>query len=568
MQQKKRIGIGFEFYKEFLDKQLYYVDKTLLIRDLLAQGGKVSLFTRPRRFGKTLTLTMLKTFFEYEIGRDGKQVDNSRYFAGRKIMKAGEEFTRHLGRYPVVFLSLKSAKQPTYQMAYQVLVQDLIGEFGRHGYILDSGCLTDEEQQKYRLLLSGKAKEEAYATSLKFLSHCLYQYHGQNTVILLDEYDVPLENAWFEGFYEEMIGFIRSLFESALKTNDHLELAVLTGCLRISRESIFTGLNNLEVFSVLAEEFAEYFGFTQTEVEEMLAYFDLQGKREEAREWYDGYLFGQTEVYNPWSMINYVKRALSNYEAFPRPYWSNTSSNAIVRDLVELADADRKKELENLMAGGSVEKPIHEEITYGDIHESPDNLWNFLFFTGYMKKIEERQDGRRVYVTMTIPNQEILYIYENTIYEWFNRKIQQADVTPFYEALLCGDCEGLERFISHQLAASISYFDNNESFYHGYLAGVLGRLEGYGMDSNREHGNGRPDLVLSPYSPRGTAIIIELKRADKFSQMDELCEAALAQIEDKNYAAELIDFGYRKILKYGFCFCRKTCMVRKNEDMN
>lgn len=563
MGRKKRIGIGFEFYKEFIDKSLYYVDKTLLIRDLFEKGGKVNLFTRPRRFGKTLALTMLKTFFEMEFNRDGNVVDNSRYFDGMKIMDAGEEYTRHMGKHPVIFLTLKSARQPSFDMAYKVLVYDIATEFDRHKYVLDGDCLAEMERDLYRRLMNREADMEEYAMSLKFLSTCLYKYHGRNSIILLDEYDVPLENSWFQGFYDQMVQFIRSFFESSLKTNDHLELAVVTGCLRISKESIFTGLNNLAVNSILTRDFAEYYGFTQPEVEEVLAYFELEGKNEEVKEWYDGYLFGQTEVYNPWSITNYVKEAVSYYDAFPRPYWSNTSSNSIVRELVEGADADVKKEIEGLMAGGTIEKAIHEDITYGEIHKSQDNLWNFLFFTGYLKAVSQRFEEETTYLTMTVPNAEIRYIYRNTIYEWFNQKVKQADFTPFYEALLTGNCEGMEQFISRQLAESISYFDSSESFYHGYMVGIMGSLEGYGVDSNKEHGNGRPDLVLSPFTPKETAIIIELKRADKFSQMDALCDAALAQIEEENYAAELLDFGYQKILKYGICFCKKTCMIKK-----
>lgn len=563
MERKKRIGIGFEFYKEFLDRGLYYVDKTLLIRDLYDRGGKVNLFTRPRRFGKTLALTMLKAFFEMEFDRDGNVVDNSRYFDGMKIMDAGEEYVQRMGKYPVIFLTLKSAKMPNFDMSYNTLTYDISTEFDRHNYVLDGDCLSEKERETYYRLMNKKADMDEYAASLKFLSSCLYKYHGRNAIILLDEYDVPLENAWFQGFYDQMVQFIRSFFESSLKTNDNLELAVVTGCLRISKESIFTGLNNLAVVSILTGDFAECFGFTQPEVEEMLAYFDLEGKIGEAKEWYNGYLFGQTEVYNPWSITSYVKEAVSNYNAFPKPYWSNTSSNSIVKDLVEGADADVKKELENLMAGGTIEKPIHEDITYGEIRGSQDNLWNFLFFTGYLKAESQRFENDTTYLAMKVPNAEIRYIYRNTIYEWFNRKVKQADFTPFYEALLNGNCEGMEQFISRQLAGSISYFDSSESFYHGYLVGILGSLEGYGVDSNKEHGNGRPDLVLSPFTPKETAIIIELKRADKFSQMEALCDVALAQIEEENYAAELLDFGYQKIQKYGICFCKKTCMVKK-----
>ena len=306
MERKKRIPVGIEFYKRMIEKDYYYVDKTLLIKDILDQGGQVTLFTRPRRFGKTLALTMLRTFFEAEIDRDGELKDNSHYFAGTKIMAAGEEYTDHMGQYPVIFLSLKSAKQPTFELAYEMLKRQIKEEFSRHAYVLGTDILDEETKKTYQRIRSLDAEEADYAGAIAFLSKCLEQYHGKKTVILLDEYDVPLENAYFEGFYDRMISFIRSLFESALKTNDSLEFAVITGCLRISRESIFTGLNNLEIISILNRQFAESFGFTQAEVDQMLAYYGLEQKKQEVREWYDGYLFGSTEVYNPWSVINYI----------------------------------------------------------------------------------------------------------------------------------------------------------------------------------------------------------------------------------------------------------------------
>jgi hypothetical protein len=380
--KKKAIPIGVENYKEIIDKKYYYVDKTWFMKDLLDKQGKVNLFTRPRRFGKTLTLSMLKTFFEQEI-KDGDVVDNKRYFDGMKIMEAGEEYTQHMCQYPVISFSLKSAKQPNYEMAYACIKADIIREYDRHRYVLEGSCLTDTQKKKYNEFIEESVSEADYATSLKFLSECLAKYHGKNTIILIDEYDVPLENSYFEGFYDKMIVFIRSLFESAVKTNDSLEFAVITGCLRISKESIFTGLNNLQVNSLLTVDYAEYFGFVQEEVDLMLEYYQLESKKDELKSWYDGYKFGNTEVYNPWSVINYVRTAESLITAFPKPYWSNTSSNSIVRELIERADSNAKKDIEKLIAGGTLEVAVHEDITYDDIYSSQDNLWNFLFFTGY-----------------------------------------------------------------------------------------------------------------------------------------------------------------------------------------
>ncbi|MBO5487627.1 MAG: AAA family ATPase [Eubacterium sp.] len=558
---KRPLAIGIENYKEIINKPYYYVDKTLLIKELLDKGGKVNLFTRPRRFGKTLTLSMLKTYFEQETELDGTVIDNSHYFEGKKIWQTDEEYREHMGKYPVISLSLKSAKQPDFKMAYETLIEQIAREYKRHAYLLNIDDILEEDKAKYRAIMGRRAESGEYATALLFLSECLKSYHKENVIILLDEYDVPLENAYFEGFYEEMIKFIRSLFESALKTNDNLEFAVITGCLRISRESIFTGLNNLKIISILDENFAEYFGFTPKEVEKMLEFYGISERKEEARRWYDGYLFGDTEVYNPWSIINYVDDIISRNTIFPKPYWSNTSSNSIVRELVETADDTVKAEIENLIAGGSIEKPVHEDITYGEIYRSQDNLWNFLFLTGYLKAVSQRFVVDTIYLTLTIPNEEIRYIYRNTIREWFEQKQKGYDLKPFYEGIWTGNCEQVENFINDQLAGSISYYDSAENFYHGYLFGLLGGLGGCKISSNKEQGNGRPDLVIEPFTPKKPAIIIELKRARKFSQMEELCQQALRRIEEQDYASELLDEGYQKIYKYGFCFCKKSCMV-------
>ncbi len=567
MTGRRRIAIGMEDYKEIIEKNCYYVDKTLFIRDLLDKGGKVNLFTRPRRFGKTLMLSMLRTFFELDLDYAGKKTDHCHYFKGMKIMKEGGAYTGQMGKYPVINLSLKSAKQPDFAMAYHVLKEEITGEFSRHRYILrDEESLTEADREKYKRIMDRKAEDVDFVTSLKFLSDCLSAYHREKVIILLDEYDVPLENAYFSGFYDRMAEFIRSLFESALKTNNSLEFAVVTGCLRISRESIFTGLNNLKTDSILHTEFGEYFGFVQSEVEEMLSEFQISEKKEEIKEWYDGYLFGKSPVYNPWSVLNYVETAVSDRNAFPRPYWSNTSSNNIIRELVETADPDMKRELECLTAGGVIEKPIHEDLTYGDIRQSQDNLWNFLFFTGYLKVVKERLETDTIYLTMKIPNVEIRYIYRNTIQDYFRDILKKADFTEFFQDLKQGKEKSVESFISSQLAASISYYDNAENFYHGYMAGILSRMEGYEMHSNKEYGDGRPDLVLLPFHPKMPVIIIELKWAGKFSQMEGLCDTALEQIENRAYDRELLEEGYQKIIKYGICFCKKNCMVKKQKS--
>ncbi|MDY4894025.1 MAG: AAA family ATPase [Agathobacter sp.] len=558
---KQPIAIGVENYKTIIEKNAYYIDKTLMIKELVDQASTVNLFTRPRRFGKTLTLSMVRTFFEDERNYEGEKIDNSRYFVGKKIMEAGEKYIGELGQYPVIKLSLKSAKQPNYQMAYGCLRSEIIYEYDRHRYVLEGDFLTEEEKDNYRKILAEKAEPDKYATAIHQLSYYLKKYHGRNAIILIDEYDVPLENAYFRGFYDQMIDFIRSLFESALKTNDALEFAIVTGCLRISKESIFTGLNNLEINSVLSNNYAEYFGFTGEEVEQMLKNYGLEEKLSEVKQWYDGYLFGETEVYNPWSIINYVKTAISESQPFPKPYWSNTSSNSIIRELVEEADSDTKEEIQMLIDGKTIEKPVHEDITYGEIHKSKDNLWNFLFFTGYLKVVSKRFEDRRIYLTMSIPNDEVLTIYEDTIREWFDRQTKAIDFTPFYRAILDGDCSSMQKILKENLRRAISYYDNKEAFYHGMLLGFLLAMPDYVPKSNRECGNGRPDIALVPYDEEAPVIIMELKVCKKFTEMAEGCQAALDQIEEKDYAAPFLDKGYTKIMKYGICFCEKTCMV-------
>ena len=565
MEKIKPIPIGVEFYKEMIDKGYYYVDKTLLIRDLLEQKNKVTLFTRPRRFGKTLAQTMLRTFFEEEIMPDGTVADNSKYFQGKKIMGVGEEYTKYLGQYPVIFMSLKSAKQPTFEMATEKLQETLVKEYKRHRYLLDSDNISEEDKERYHSILKMNVGLSAYATALQFLSECLEQYHGQKVIILLDEYDVPLENAYFNGFYDEMVSFIRSLFESALKTNDSLEFAVVTGCFRISRESIFTGLNNLKVVSVLDEGYAEYFGFTQEEADNFLKVYNIPDRRDELKEWYDGYLFGNTEVYNPWSVINYVYDIVHRNTEFPKPYWSNTSSNSIIRELIEKADDKTKQELEELIAGGTIEKPVHEDITYEDIYRSQDNLWNFLFFTGYLKTVEKSFREQQIYLSMTIPNDEILYVYKNKVREWFTQCVERQDLTGLIKAFENGGCEEASEIITTQLMETISFYDYREDYYHGFLAGLLKNSRGYVIKSNRESGLGRYDLVLKTRRIlKGKVIILELKVADNVRRLEEGCKEALNQIEDKHYENDVLEEGYPSVLKYGICFYKKECMVMTN----
>ena len=562
----KKISIGVEDFKEIIEKDGYFVDKTLMIQSLIESNAKVTLFTRPRRFGKTLNQFMIRRFFEDERTEKGEKVDNGYLFDGLKIAECGEEILKHQQQYPVIFLSLKSAKQDDYQTAYACLIDEICKEFQRHSYVLQNEMPVRSREIFERIAL-GRGSKEEYAKALGFLSECLAKYHGNNAFILIDEYDVPLENAYLHGFYDNMIGFIRSLFESALKTNPYLEKGVITGCLRISKESIFTGLNNLENDSVLRTRYADSFGFTEAEVEAMLAYYGLQQELAEVKEWYDGYLFANTEIYNPWSILKYVNDRKDHVTAFALPYWSNTSSNSIVREMVGEADEMAKADLETLINDGTIEKPVHEDITYGDIHQSQDNLWNFLFFTGYLKKISERKDesGETLYLSMAIPNTEIKTIYKNSIAYWFEQRMKETDRSPLKHALETGDCEAAEDFINSQLADTISYYDYAENFYHGFMLGILTNIGGYRVKSNRESGNGRPDIVMTESKFRGRAMILELKISDTIQGMEKKCEEALTQMKEQKYESSLEDDGYQPILKYAICFFKKGCMVKKAE---
>ena len=564
---KKKISIGVEDFKEIIDKDGYFVDKTLMIKKLIESQAKVTLFTRPRRFGKTLNQFMIRRFFEDERTEKGEKVDNGYLFDGLKIAECGEEILKHQQQYPVIFLTLKSAKQPTYALAYMELKKRISEEYKRHRYVLQGEILTADEKARFEAISAIMDDDSLYTDALGFLSMCLAKYHGTNTIILIDEYDVPLENAYFRGFYDEMIDFIRSLFESALKTNPYLEKSVITGCLRISKESIFTGLNNLKVDSVLRTEYGDSFGFTESEVEEMLAYYNLQEELPEVKRWYDGYLFNDIEIYNPWSIINYVYDRDRKITKFALPYWSNTSSNSIIREMVGEADQEAKADLETLINGGTIEKPVHEDITYGDIHQSQDNLWNFLFFTGYLKKMSERKDesGESLYLSMAIPNTEIKTIYKNSISYWFEQRMKETDRGPLVRALETGDCEAAENFISEQLFHTISYYDYAENFYHGFMAGLLVNIGGYLVRSNRESGNGRPDIVMTESKFRGRAMILELKISDTIQGMEKKCEEALTQMEEQKYESSLEEDCFQPILKYAICFFKKRCMVKKAE---
>ena len=551
------LPVGVDSFEKIIRNRYYYVDKTLYIKELLDRKGEVNLFTRPRRFGKTLNMSMLRYFFEKG------DYDNAELFQGLKIMDAGEEYLSHMGQYPVISISLKSMKQYSYELSYDMLRNIVREEYKRHWELVrDSGKLVGEDLTRFERILNLKGAESDYADALRFLSECLYTCTGRRSIILIDEYDVPLESAYFGGFYDRMVSLIRSLFESALKTNDFLEFAVVTGCLRISKESIFTGLNNLNIISIMDDSYAEHFGFTQEEVDSMLSFYHLESKRDCVKEWYDGYQFGDTEVYNPWSVISYVDSCYKNSDALFKPFWSNTSSNSIVRTLVEKADLSVRQEIESLIAGQTIIKPVHEDITYEDMDSTQNHLWNFLFFTGYLKKIREEQEDEMIYMEMAIPNSEVRYIYKNAVLRWFEKKTEEKELTPLYESLLAGDTERMAQILSENLMETISFYDYQESYYHGFLTGMLKHIGNYIVQSNRESGCGRPDILVRYPSVRGKAIIIEIKVSKTYQGLEEKCDEALRQIEEKKYEEGLRQEGYQDIMKYGVAFYRKECMVK------
>ncbi len=557
----KPLPIGTEDFKRIIEDECYYVDKTLLIKSLLDSKTAVTLFTRPRRFGKTLNMSMLKYFFE-DTGDETRNAENRAIFDGLKIMDAGEKYTEHMQQYPVISLTLKSAKQDTFELAMDRLRETIAAEYARHEDVVYPALKNEADKIKFMNIRSRKGELSDYYTALAFLSQCLYEVYKKKAVILIDEYDVPLENSYFQGFYDKMISFIRSLFESALKTNPNLQFAVITGCLRISKESIFTGLNNLRIVSILNETYGEHFGFTPKEVEAMAAYYGVEERMDDIRRWYDGYLFGNSEVYNPWSVVNFMSDLCANKSAFVRSYWANTSSNDVVRDLIRHADVTAREELETLMAGGTIRKPVHEDITYEDISSSQDNLWNFLFFTGYLKKVSEEFEERKRYLVLTIPNDEVLTIYEDKISEWFDEQIKTHDLTVLYEALFDGDAQTLERELGVLLETSISYLDSAESFYHGFLMGVLQNLDGYVKKSNLESGKGRYDICVYHRNGVSPAAVIELKKVKKKKLMEQAAEEALEQIVRFDYDKPLAEKGYEECWHVGIGFFSKQCRVK------
>lgn len=553
---KKRIPIGYEDFKQLIDSGFYYVDKSMLIYELLHSGGQNNLITRPRRFGKTLNFSMLKYFF------DINEKDNAYLFDGLKISEHYEELAMYRNTHPVITLSLKCAKQGDYREALRGLKYEIQRQFINNKFILDSDKLADEYKDEYKKILS-MDEDAVWSNSIQLLSICLKQYYGTKTIILIDEYDVPLEDAYFSGYYDEMVRFIRSLFESALKTNSALEFSVITGCLRISKESIFTGLNNLAVNSILSNKYSESFGFVQYEVDELMKYYNIEEKSQLMKKWYDGYLFGKSEVYNPWSVLNQVKEWSEDKDISAIPWWTNTSSNNIIRTLVSQADNETKDIIENLIHGGSVETVLKETVTYGDLTENNENIWSFLFFTGYLKIKEIVKTGEVIgeptIYSLVIPNLEIKSCYTDIIIQYFEIYKKAINKDNLYKALLGRNAQDFAEQITDLLRKTISYYDSTESFYNGLISGLLSGNVYYKVESNRETGDERSDLVLYQQDVAQNAVILEFKVCGKSETADDAVKRALKQINDRDYASKAREDGYKNIIKYGVAFKGKMC---------
>ena len=551
----KPLPIGVEDFKRLVDNGYYFIDKTLMIKELLENKETVNLFTRPRRFGKTLNMSMLQRFFE------ATEKSNAHLFDGLKIA-AYPEYMAYQGQYPVISISLKSMKQASYTDAFYMYKNLIAKEYEKHKIILESNQILESEKEIFRNIMEQRADQNVYLNSIRTLSDILAKYYEKNVIILIDEYDVPLENAYHEGFYDDMTNLIRSCFESALKTNPSLEFAVLTGCLRVSRESIFTGLNNLKTYSITKNKFSQYFGFTQEEMQEILQAFSLEQYAGTIAKWYDGYRFGLTEIYNPWSVLNCIDSYLQNDMVACEPYWSNTSSNRIVKRLIEESNERTKSMVEELINGTPIHTQIFEDVTYGTIDVNQDYIWSFLLFTGYLKIISCETIGDETYYDMVIPNVEIKSIYKNTIRSWFIDHVNRDSRTDILESVIHADAEKLEDLLCTWLTNTISCFDEQENYYHGFVTGLVSGFSGYMVVSNRESGNGRFDLVVKQRSRWHHAAILEFKVVEKYNQMTKACEDALNQIEEKDYEASLRDEQYENIAKLGICFCQKRCRVK------
>ena len=556
--ERKRLPVGLENFELIMEDNYYYVDKTGLISELIRNGGMVNLFTRPRRFGKTLNMSMLEHFFSIEKEQS--------IFDNLAISKDINLCQTHMGKYPVIFVSLKGINAENYDTAFRLTIETIRGVAKKNNFLETSDKLDDYEKRDYQILLDKNMDDATLFFSLKTLSELLEKHYGTKVILLIDEYDVPLAKAFENGYYDQMVFLIQNLLEQALKTNNSLKFAVMTGCMRISKESIFTGLNNLKVLSITDERYDEYFGFTDAEVKEMLKYYEIEDHYDEMKSWYNGYRFGNTEVYCPWDVLNHCDRIKEHTESFPENYWIHTSSNDAVKKFIQMSNTIvTKREIEKLIAGEDIIKEIHQELTYPEMYQSIENVWSLLFMTGYLTQ-HGRVDAKRY--KLAIPNLEIQDIFKTQIMEYFKESVKKDGdlLNQFCNALKNGDEKQVEHIFGNYLKKTISIRDTfvkkvmKENFYHGILIGILGVKEDWGVFSNREMGEGYSDILIETQSSE-MAILIEVKYADD-GNLDKACEQALKQIENQKYDEELKEAGIDKILKYGISCYMKRCKVK------
>ena len=559
---KKKFPIGIDGFKKIRTNDFYYADKTMFIAELLHNWGEVNLFTRPRRFGKTLNMSMLKCFFE--IG--GKK----ELFEGLKIAQEKELCEKYMGQFPVISISLKSVDGPSYEIALAALRSIIGQEAMRFLFLRESEKLSKNERDRYEALIrvdSGlfSIEEELLIDSLITLSDLLAKHYDRKVIVLIDEYDVPLDKAFQSGYYDKMIGLIRNMLGNVLKTNDSLYFAVLTGCLRISKESIFTGLNNLEIHRVSDARYDEYFGFTDEDVDELLDFYGLTAYKDVVRKWYDGYIFGKINVYCPWDVINYCDELLADPTISPKNYWANTSGNSLILRLLQKADQTTKDQIEELINGGTIMKSIRQELTYRDIDDSVDNIWSVLYATGYLTGKHVENEDADIFA-LRIPNGEITKLFAVLVQDWFKETTlaDSARINRFCQAFSSGDTAMIQDMLYDYLWDSISIRDSvvrkgmKENFYHGLLLGLLQSQRTWSVQSNAKTGEGYSDISIR--TPERVNIVIEIKYAHD-GNLEKACGEALRQIEEKQYAAGLQRRGMKKVLKYGIAFCEKECMV-------
>ena len=548
----KKLPVGIENFEEMRKEDFYYVDKTGLIIDLMNGWSKVNLFTRPRRFGKTLNMSMLKSFFE--IGGD-KSIFDGLVVSNDKVI-----CDRFMGQYPVVFISLKGVDGLDFKTAYEALCQIIVDEAARLRFLVDSDKIADDEKKFLEKLINERYDASDIRKSMQMLCRLLEKHYGQKAILIIDEYDVPLDKAFHHGYYAQMIDIIRAMFGAALKTNDSLFMAVLTGCLRVSKESIFTGLNNLKVHSISDEKFDEYFGFTDAEVRKMLEYYGLESHYSDVRKWYDGYRFGGQDIYCPWDVINYCYDACSSAHAQPKAYWINTSGNEMVRRLISRGtDGTTQMDIERLIAGETITKTLNENLTHNEIDANIENIWSLLYMTGYLTAVGY-PNGRQY--ELRIPNMEVRQIYMEQVLDWFKgRAAAQSDkLTGLYEAFESGSADAIKEYLDEQLLDTVSYYDAHESFYHGFLLALLSTCANWRVSSNIETGKGRSDVVVER-KDRKIGFVVEVKDVKDYEKLDAMCDAAMKQIEARDYTAILRRYRVKTIWTYGIAFWEKECKV-------